>query len=876
MAQPLPSKEQSLFRHVVQNYESKQYKKGIKAADQILKKFPTHGDTQAMKALIISNQGKQDEAFELCKLALKNAMKSHVCWHVYGLLYRSVRNYEEAIKAYRFALRLEPDSPQIQRDLGLLQMQMRDYAGLIQSRTKAVQAKPMVRSNWSALAVAHHLAGDLVVAEEVLVKYEDTLKQAPPKTDMEHAEAVLYKNSIIAERGEYERALEHLNKVYKNALDRVVVMELKAEYLLRLDKREEAEKAYRALLERNPERRAYFEGLEKASGLSREKQEDQEKLVALYQEYANKSERRDAARRIPLDFLSGKAFQEHADNYLRRMFKKGVPSTFANVKQLYADPEKKQTIVDLVEGYSKEEPQANGGAEQSEANGSIDGSAKTNGVSRETISRNWNLSVNYFLAQHYSYFLSRDLEKAQQYIDKAISLNPQKNDYTYHMARARIYKHQGDTEKASKAMNEAREMDIKDRYINTKCAKYQLRNDENETAIDTMGLFTRKEAVGGPLGDLLDMQCVWYITEDGESYLRQGKLALALKRFKSVYDIFETWQEDQFDFHSFSFRKGMVRAYVDMIRWEDRLREHPFFARAALSAIKALLMLHDQPALAKGGQVNGVGESAGDKKRAAKARKQAEKEEADKKAAAAKKAQPKADEAGETKKADQDPQGTELLKTLGEKPLEEAMKFLTPLLELSPKNPDVQVAGFEVYIRRSKSSKLPSSDEDCANQWTTGKYLPALKCLLATQQIAPSSPAVHYQGSQLKLALKPMPDEIPAQTKEVLESELLSKHGGDQDIAKHNEQYLEKHKDSPEHVQAVVRVRKYLDPESKHVEKSVQDLVATLQGKSVTLEQARQGLHILRDVGGGAEAQEKYAAAARKRWPEATAFAAQA
>ena len=57
MAQPLPSKEQSLFRHVVQNYESKQYKKGIKAADQILKKFPTHGDTQAMKALIISNQG---------------------------------------------------------------------------------------------------------------------------------------------------------------------------------------------------------------------------------------------------------------------------------------------------------------------------------------------------------------------------------------------------------------------------------------------------------------------------------------------------------------------------------------------------------------------------------------------------------------------------------------------------------------------------------------------------------------------------------------------------------------------------------------------------------------------------------------------------
>src|ERR1700761_6482262 len=112
-APQLPSKEASLFRHLVQNYESKQYKKGLKAAEQILRKHPNHGDTQAMKALILNNQGKSEEAFELCKLALKNAMKSNVCWHVYGLLYKSVKNYEESVKAYRFALKLDPDSVQI-------------------------------------------------------------------------------------------------------------------------------------------------------------------------------------------------------------------------------------------------------------------------------------------------------------------------------------------------------------------------------------------------------------------------------------------------------------------------------------------------------------------------------------------------------------------------------------------------------------------------------------------------------------------------------------------------------------------------------------------------------------------------------------------
>ena len=39
----LPSKESSLFRELLNLYESRQLKKGQKTADQILKKFPEHG-----------------------------------------------------------------------------------------------------------------------------------------------------------------------------------------------------------------------------------------------------------------------------------------------------------------------------------------------------------------------------------------------------------------------------------------------------------------------------------------------------------------------------------------------------------------------------------------------------------------------------------------------------------------------------------------------------------------------------------------------------------------------------------------------------------------------------------------------------------------
>jgi N-alpha-acetyltransferase 15/16, NatA auxiliary subunit len=49
-SQQLSSKEQTLFRQLVKNYELKQHKKALKTAEQILKKSPDHADTMAMKA----------------------------------------------------------------------------------------------------------------------------------------------------------------------------------------------------------------------------------------------------------------------------------------------------------------------------------------------------------------------------------------------------------------------------------------------------------------------------------------------------------------------------------------------------------------------------------------------------------------------------------------------------------------------------------------------------------------------------------------------------------------------------------------------------------------------------------------------------------
>ena len=656
---------------------------GLKAAEQILRKHANHGDTQAMKALILNSQGHQEEAFALAKVALKNDMKSHVCWHVYGLLYRSVKNFEESIKAYKFALKIEPESVQIQRDLALLQIQMRDYKGYVQSRRAMLQARPGLRSNWTALAIAQHLSGDLIDAERTLVAYEETLRQQP-LSDVEHQEAAFYKNTVIAEMGEIERALEHLDAISKHTFDKQGAMEMKAQYLLDLGQNQEAEKVYRALLDRNAENRAYYNGLEKAIGIEKQ---DVKKLNELYMSYAEKNPKADAPRRIPLDFLEGEDFSSAADQYLKRMLKRGVPSTFANLKALYSKTSKMDIIQGLVEGYAKD-------GILDEPNGVTDDKSKNDPSTFE-------LSTLYFLAQHYDYFVSRNLEKAMSAIEKAIEKTPKSVDY--HMTKARILKHYGNIQQASEIMDKARSLDERDRYINTKAAKYQLRNNENQKAVDNLGKFTRAEAIGGPVGDLIDMQCMWFLWEDGESYLRQNNLGFALKRFTSIYNIFEVWQEDQFDFHSFSLRKGQIRAYVDMVRWEDHLRNHPFYTRAAVSAIRAYILLYDRPQLAHGdlsNGVNGARTDAGERKKAArKARKAQEKQEqleAEKKDAK-KTAGVGAD--GETKKEDKDPEGKLLVQTT--EPLKDATKFLTPMLEFSPKCLEGQEIGFEVFLRRS-------------------------------------------------------------------------------------------------------------------------------------------------------------------------------
>ncbi|XP_022723354.1 N-terminal acetyltransferase A complex auxiliary subunit NAA15-like isoform X8 [Durio zibethinus] len=695
MGASLPPKEANLFKLIVKSHETKQYKKGLKAADAILKKFPDHGETLSMKGLTLNCMDRKTEAYELVRLGVKNDVKSHVCWHVYGLLYRSDREYREAIKCYRNALRIDPDNIEILRDLSLLQAQMRDLTGFVDTRQQLLHLKPNHRMNWIGFAVAHHLNSNGAKAVEILEAFEGTLEDDyPPDNERyEHGEMLLYKISLLEESGFLERALEELYKKEPKIVDKLTYKEQEVSLLVKLGRLEEGANIYKALLTMNPDNYRYYEGLQKCFGLYSENgkysSDEVDRLDALYKSLSQQYTWSSAVKRIPLDFLQGDKFREATFNYIKPFLTKGVPSLFSDLSPLYDHLGKADILEQLILGLEH----------------SIRATSRyPDRTEKEPPSTL--LWILFFLAQHYDREGQYDVALSK--INEAIEHTPTVIDlYT---VKSRILKHAGDLVAAASFADEARCMDLADRYINSESVKRMLQADQYYCTVHkpfpllkvalaekTAVLFTKD---GDQHNNLHDMQCMWYELASGESYFRQGDLGQALKKFLAVEKHYADITEDQFDFHSYCLRKMTLRAYVEMLKFQDRLHSHAYFHKAAAGAIRCYLKLFDSP-------LNSLAEKEDTSKTPSQKKKMKKQRKAER---AKKEAEEKNEESSSSgisrsgkrhvKPADPDPLGEKLLKT--EYPLSEATKYLKLLLKNSPDSLETHLLSFEVNMRKQK------------------------------------------------------------------------------------------------------------------------------------------------------------------------------
>ncbi|CAA7403072.1 unnamed protein product [Spirodela intermedia] len=788
MGSTLPPKEGNLFKVIVKSYETKQYKKGLKAADAILKKFPDHGETLSMKGLTLNCMDRKSEAYELVRRGLKNDLKSHVCWHVFGLLYRSDREYREAIKSYRNALRIDPENIEILRDLSLLQAQMRDLGGFVETRQRLLSLKPNHRLNWIGFAVAHHLNSNVSKAVDILDAYEGTLEDDyPPNNERcEHSEMLLYKISLLEECGFLDRALEEMYKKEAKIVDKLAFKEQMVSVMVKLGRLDEGEKLYRSLLFMNPDNYRYYVGLQKCLGLYSERNhympDEIDRLDDLYKSLRERYNWSSAVKRIPLDFLQGERFREAASCYVRPLLTKGVPSLFSDLSPLYDIPDK----ADILEQLFLE-------LESSiRSTGTFPGEAQNEPPSTLM----WTL---FLLAQHFDRRGQHDLALAR--IDEAIEHTPTVIDL--YSAKGRILKHAGDLPAAAALADEARSMDLADRFLNSECVKRMLQADQVSLAEKTVVLFTKD---GDQHNNLHDMQCMWYELGSGESYFRQGILGRALKKYLAVEKHYADMTEDQFDFHSYCLRKMTLRSYVAMLKFQDQLHSHPYFHKAAAGAIRCYMKLYDSPLKSAPEEDDEAAQllpsqkkklRQKQKKAEARAKKEAEEKEKNEEESSSASVS-KSGKRQHAKPVDPDPHGDKLLQV--EDPLLEATKYLKLLQKNSPKSLETHFLSFELNIRKQKILLA----------------FQAVKHLLAIDATNADSHRCLIKFFH-KLSSLPAPStEAEKLVWQVLEAERpnISQLQG-RSLIEANQAFLEKHQDSLTHRAAASEMLYMLEPDKK-------------------------------------------------------------
>lgn len=815
----------------------------IKKCKLILGVFPEHGETLAMKGLSTYFLDKKEEAHDLVKRGLKFDLTSHICWHVYGLIYRADKNYDQAIRCYRNALKYDKDNSQILRDLSLLQAQMRDFDGYEETRLQILLLKPSMQANWVAYAVSQHINGKPEKAFKVLKSYTTIQerevqerataqkkkaikdKEAAAETDnntanYENSELMLYTVTVLQAAGQIQEALDFLISKEDKIVDVRESRETKAGLLFQLGMLDEAEAIYYGMLKENPEDKAYYDGLERVKDMQSKSMEER---LSFWASLKTKFPRAHAPTRLPLFFATGAPFLALMDSYLRANIRKGVSPIFRNVRKVYADAVKGQMVGDIVKGYVQSLLTCSKFAD-----------------TPETPLENPSVIVwcYYFLGQHYDllggYVAGLDM------INKAIAHTP--TVLELYMVKAKICKHAGNYIDAAFWLNFARELDTADRYINSKCVKYMYRAGHISRAQAVAALFAR-DAVDTE-EYFSDMQHCSYETEAARAFINAGYPGKALKKLHAVEKHFTVMTDDQFDFHSYCVRKMTLRSYIKLITFTDHLRDSEFYVDASLLAIQIYLDLYETPFRTKAeiDEANHLATLTPSerKKLLSKQRKQEMKEEATKSVVLAEPAVVK----------DKDPEGLELVKVKA--PLDEALKFLKPLQLYAPANISVPLIAFEVFCRR-------------------GKLLLMLQSLKRVYLLEPTNASLHRNFVRFLAFLKSAPPENVL-IKTFVANELRRMIGEHTDPHSFNDLLLPKTKDSLKHALAYAEASLSISPAVKH---TLAPLILAAPQSGLTIELCKKVGAFLRDKCDDATAAEIFKGKCAIIFPLATDFSTQ-
>ncbi|UKK00890.2 pre-mRNA splicing protein [Theileria orientalis] len=253
-SQVLSPKDASVFKNMMELYTFKNYKKALKIAESLLAKYPEHGETLSVKALLLLfiDPTRENEIIEIAKRGLRNGINSYMCWHVLGVIYKHVKKYRETAKCFIMALKLDPHNDRLLKEICCLEIELRDYSAFRRFASTQLKLKSKEYREWMLFAFSQHLCGNLASSCEILEEADKLFSSDYRVEDYELSESIMYRAMVYEHLGEFEKCASLLEQKANLLKDKMTYLELRAKALYMSKNYQMANNIYRQLLDLNP------------------------------------------------------------------------------------------------------------------------------------------------------------------------------------------------------------------------------------------------------------------------------------------------------------------------------------------------------------------------------------------------------------------------------------------------------------------------------------------------------------------------------------------------------------------------------------------------------------------------------------------------
>ncbi len=238
---------------------------------------PDYAEPYMSLGILFHLTGDNNKALEYLNKSIDlNPEKKEIIYNNLGLIYESQGDFEKALNMYRQAVKMDIRTAKVWRNIGLIEMKLENYKGVIEAYSKVIENRPTLYNQYMNM-LKEELEADNIgdykdeieaqldrgISTNDLVLYDNVVVELLLKHNRQLADDYTNLALSLENNGQLDSAIIHfrnaaaINSKSTSILNRIGVL------CAKLGNFEEAEEAFKATLKVDPGNKGARLGLER-------------------------------------------------------------------------------------------------------------------------------------------------------------------------------------------------------------------------------------------------------------------------------------------------------------------------------------------------------------------------------------------------------------------------------------------------------------------------------------------------------------------------------------------------------------------------------------------------------------------------------------